>query len=123
MLGDNYIANATINLSPDEGDLPLIRVSEDQENATWLLGSGIPGVPSARLSDSASDIPGYQTMRRASAVVDTETGRQEGIAAQYAIRTGGSDDVELVVVIGDSARVYRGNEISDMDVEVYGAAV
>jgi hypothetical protein len=62
-------------------------------------------------------------MSRASAVVDTETGRQEGIAAQYAIRTSGSNDVEITIVIGDSARAYRGNEISDMDVEVYGAAV
>lgn len=123
VLGDNYIANATISLSTDEGKLQLIRVSEEQENATWLLGSGIAGVPSARLTESASDIPGYQTMSRASAVVDSETGRQEGIAAQYAIRTGGTNVVELVVVIGDSARVYRGNEISDMDVEVYGAAV
>lgn len=123
VLGDNYIANATISLTTDDGPLQLIRVSEEQENATWLLGSGISGVPSARLVESATDIPGYQTMNRASAVVDTENGRQEGIAAQYAIRTGGGNDVELVVVIGDAARAYRGNEISDMDVEVYGAAL
>lgn len=123
VLGDNFIANATITLSTDDGSIQLVRVTEEQDGATWLMGSGISGVPSARLTESASDVPGYQTMSRASAVVDSETGRQEGIAAQYAIRAGGSDEIELIVVIGDSARVFRGNEISDMDVEVYGAAV
>ena len=56
-------------------------------------------------------------------VVAAEGQHGEGIAAQFAIRTGSSSDVELTIVIGDSARAYRGNEISDMDVEVYGAAV
>ncbi len=122
VLGDNYIANATMHLATDEGSIHLVRVTEDVEDATWLMGSDIAGVPSARLTESSTDTPGYQTMSRASATVDTENGRQEGIAARYAMRTGGSQDVELVIQIGDSARVYRGNEISDMDIEVYGAA-
>lgn len=122
VLGDNYIANATMHLSTDEGAIHLVRVTEDQEGATWLMGSDISGVPSARLVESATDTPGYQTMSRASAIVDTENGRQEGIAARYAVRSGGGKDVELFIQIGDSARVYRGNEISDMDIEVYGAA-
>lgn len=122
VLGDNYIANATMRLSTDEGTIHLVRVTEDQEGATWLMGSDIAGVPSARLVESATDTPGYQTMSRASAIVDTENGRQEGIAARYALRSSGGQDVELVVQIGDSARVYRGNEISDLDIEVYGAA-
>jgi hypothetical protein len=122
VLGDNYVANATMHIATDEGTIHLVRVTEDQENAVWLMGSNIPDVPSARLTESTGDAPGYQTMSRAAATVDTETGRQEGIAARYALRSGSSDDVELVVSIGDSARVYRGNEISDMDIEVYGAA-
>lgn len=121
VLGDNYIANATIHLSTDEGSIYLVRVSEDQEGATWLMGSDIAGVPSARLTESSTSAPGYQTMSRASANVDTEKGRQEGIAARYALRTGGDQDVDLVIQIGDSARIYRGNEISDLDIEVYGA--
>lgn len=122
LLGDNFIANATMHLSTDEGAIKLVRVTEDQDGATWLMGSDITGVPSARLTESASETPGYQTMSRASAVVDSESGRQEGIAARYALRSGSGQDVELVISIGDSARVYRGNEISDMDIEVYGAA-
>lgn len=123
ILGDNYIANATMTLSTDDGDLKLVRVTEDQEGATWLLGSSVSGIPSARLTESAGDLPGYQTMNHASAVIDTETGRQEGVAARFSLRTGSESNVELIVVIGDSARTYRGNEISDMDIEVYGAAV
>ena len=111
-----------MRVSTDEGTIHLVRVTEDQENATWLMGSDIAGVPSARLTESAGDTPGYQTMSRASATVDTETGKQEGIAARYAIRAGTDTDIELVLMIGDSARTYRGNEISDMDIEVYGAA-
>jgi hypothetical protein len=122
VLGDNYIANATMRLSTDEGTIHLVRVTEDQDNATWLMGSDIAGVPSARLTESASDAPGYQTMSRASAVVDAESGKQEGIAARYALRSGADANVDLTIMIGDSARSYRGNEISDMDIEVYGAA-
>lgn len=122
VLGDNYIANATMHLSTDEGSIHLVRVTEDQEGATWLMGSDIAGVPSARLTESSTSAPGYQTMSRASADVDTENGHQKGIAARYALRSGDNQDVELVVQIGDSARVYRGNEIRDLDIEVYGAA-
>jgi hypothetical protein len=74
------------------------------------------------LTESTGDVPSYQTMQRASATLDTEQGRQEGVAVQYAARTEGSSQLELTLVIGDSARIYRGNEIRDIDVEVYGAA-
>lgn len=123
VLGDNYVANATMHIATDEGVIHLVRVTEDQENAVWLMGSDIPAVPSARLVESSGDAPGYQTMSRAAATVDTETGRQEGIAACYALRSGSGDGIELIIMIGDSARAYRGNEISDMDIEVYGAAL
>lgn len=122
VLGDNFIANATITVVTDQGPLQLVRVSEDKEGATWLLGSGVEGIISARLTESTGDVPSYQTMQRASATLDTEQGRQEGVAVQYAARTEGSDQLELTLVIGDSARIYRGNEIRDIDVEVYGAA-
>jgi hypothetical protein len=122
VLGDNFIANATITVVTDQGPLQLVRVTEDKEGATWLLGSGVEGIISARLTESTGDVPSYQTMQRASATLDTENGRQEGVAVQYAARSTGPDELELTLVIGDSARVYRGNEIRDIDVEVYGAA-
>jgi hypothetical protein len=122
VLGDNFVANATITVVTDQGPLQLVRVSEDKEGATWLLGSGVDGIISARLTESTGDAPSYQTMQRASATLDTENGRQEGVAVQFAARSTGPDELELTLVIGDSARVYRGNEIRDIDVEVYGAA-
>lgn len=122
VLGDNFVANATISLATDQGPLQLIRVTEEEDGATWLLGSGVEGIISARLTERFVEAPGYQTMSRASATVDTGNGRQEGVAAQYAARTTEDGELELVVVFGGSARVYRGNEIRDIDVEVYGAA-
>jgi hypothetical protein len=122
VLGDNFIANATISLATDQGPLQLIRVSEEEGGATWLLGSGVEGIVSARLTESLGEMPPYQTMQRAAATLDTENGRQEGVAVQYAARMTGGGELELTVVFGDSARVYRGNEIRDIDVEVYGAA-
>lgn len=122
VLGDNFVANATMTIVTDQGPLNLVRVSEDTAGATWLMGSGIKGIISARLTESTSDAPAYQTMHRGSATIDTEHGRQEGVAVQIAARSTAADDLELVLVIGESARVYRGNEISDMDVEIYGAA-
>lgn len=122
VLGDNFIANATISLATDQGPLQLIRVGEDENGATWLLGSGVEGIISARLTEQIGEPPAYQTMSRASATVDSESGRQEGVAAQYAARMNESGEVELIVVLGSSARIYRGNEIRDIDVDVYGAA-
>lgn len=122
LLGDNFIANASISIATDQGPLHLVRVSEDENGATWLLGSGVDGIPSARLSESVGEIPPYQTMQRASATLDTENGRQENLAIQYAARMTGEGQLELSVVFGNSSRTYRGNEIRDIDVEVYGAA-
>lgn len=122
VLGDNYVANAVIHVATDQGPLRLIRVSEDTEGATWLLGSGITGIFSARLTESAADTGGYQTLQRASARMETEKGVQEGVAVQYAARVTGDGHLELTLVFGDETRAYRGNEIRDMDVEVYGAA-
>ena len=122
ILGDNYVANATITIVTDQGPIQLIRVSEDKENATWLLGSGVDGVTSGKLTESNGDAPAYQTMQRAYATLDTEQGRQEGVAVQFAVRSDDPSRLELTLLIGDSARIYRGNEIRDIDVEVYGAA-
>lgn len=122
VMGDNFVANATVSLATDQGPLHLIRVTEEEDGATWLLGSGVVGIISARLTEQFVETPGYQTMSRASATVDTGNGKQEGVAAQFAARMTEDSELKLVVVFGGSARVYRGNEIRDIDVEIYGAA-
>lgn len=119
VLGDNYVANATITITTGEGPLNLIRVSED--GTTWLLGSGITGLPSARLTESPGDMPAGETMQRGTAVVDTPKGRQQDVAVQYRANAEG-DNVSLTLVIGETVTTYHGNEIRDIDVEVYGAA-
>jgi hypothetical protein len=123
VLGDNFVADATISLATDDGPLQLIRVAQGDQGATWLLGSGVPGIISARLTEVTSEgSPSYQTMNRATATIDTEKGRQEGVAAQYAAQTDNAGSLQLTLLIGDAPQVFRGNEIRDIDVEIYGAA-
>lgn len=123
VLGDNFVADATITLATDDGPLNLVRVGQDSAGATWLLGSGVAGIMSARLTEvSDGSSPAYQTMNRATATIDSAKGREEGIAARYAAQSDDPESLQLTVVIADAPRVFRGNEIRDIDVEVYGAA-
>ncbi|HWV24000.1 MAG TPA: hypothetical protein VNZ58_07405 [Thermomicrobiales bacterium] len=121
VLGDNFVANATITVTTADGPLNLIRVSEEELGATWLLGSGIESMPSARLTESTAGTPDAGTLQRGTAVIDTGKGRQEDVAVQYSSQHDG-DGISLTLVIGDTSHIYRGNEIRDIDVEVYGAA-
>lgn len=121
VLGDNFVANATITVTANAGPLNLVRVSEEETGATWLLGSGIEGVPSARLTESAGHISPGTPMQRGTAVIDTAKGRQEDVAVQYSVEADG-ERVSVTLVIGDAVTRYAGNEIRDIDVEVYGAA-
>jgi len=123
VLGDNFVADATITLSTQDGSLQLIRVGEEDSGAIWILGSGIDGVPSARLTEVADATPpSFQTTRPATATIVSAKGRQEGVAAHYVAQVGNDDTIELSLTIGDAPRTFRGNEIRDIDVEVYGAA-
>lgn len=122
VLGDNFLADATITLTTQDGPLQLIRVGQDDAGATWILGSGVEGIPSARMTEEAdASAPSYQTMQQATATVDSGKGRQEGVAARYAVQSA-DVTVRLTLMIGDTPRVFSGNEIRDIDVEVYGAA-
>jgi hypothetical protein len=123
VLGDNFLADATITLTTQDGPLQLIRVGQDDAGATWILGSGVSGVPSARLAEVADATQSsFQTTKPATATIVSEKGRQEGVAARYAAQVGNDNTIELTLTIGDAPRTFRGNEIRDMDVEVYGAA-
>ncbi len=122
VLGDNYIANGTITLDSDDGKIVLSRVSSETEGATWLLGSSISGIRSARVTEASGDGGGFQTMASATATIDTEQGKESDIAARYAYRDLGDNRVELTLALGDSIRQYRGSAIVDGDIEVYGVA-
>lgn len=122
VLGDNYIANGTMTLSSPDGAIRLIRVSDDLEGAAWLMGSDVAGVPSAKLVEQGPTSVGFGTMATADATIDTDKGQQEGVAARYSIRPTDSGDIELIIVLGDSATAYRGTEINDLDIETYGNA-
>lgn len=122
VLGDNYIANGTIKLTTDDGKIVLSRVSSETEGATWLLGSDVSGIGSARVTESAGSSGGFQTMASATAAIDTDQGQEQDVAARYAYRDLGDNQVEFTLAIGDSIKQYRGSAIVDGDIEVYGVA-
>lgn len=122
VLDDNYIANGTIKLRTDEGEMVLARVSTEANGATWLLGSSVPGMGSARLIESNEGESGFQTLVPATARIDTDQGSQEDIAARFAYRKLGDNQVELTLAIGDTIKRYTGSTLVDKDIEVYGVA-
>lgn len=122
VLGDNYITNGTIKLKTDDGEIILARVNAERDGATWLLGSSVPGMQSARVVEGGPGESGYQTMTSATASIDTDQGQENDLAARYAYRSLGDNRVEFVLALGDSMKTYSGSTIVDKDIEVYGVA-
>lgn len=122
VLGDNYITNGVIKLTADDGDIILARVNTDRAGATWLLGSSVPGMTSAKLTEGGASESGYQTMSSATAAIDTEQGKEDSLAARYAYRVLGDNRVEFTLAMGDTIKQYSGTTIVDKDIEVYGLA-
>lgn len=122
VLGDNFIANGIIKLKSGDGEIVLARVDEKTEGATWLLGSTIPGMTSAKLTEGKVTESGFQTMSTATAAIDTEQGQQQDLAARYSYRALGDNRVEFSLALGDTITEYSGSTIVDKDIEVYGLA-
>lgn len=122
VLGDNYITNGLITLNTSDGTILLARVSDESTGATWLLGSSVPGMRSARVVEAKSPTAGFQTMVAATAVIDTAQGKDDDIAARYAYRDLGNNRIDFTLAVGDSIRQFAGSTIVDKDIEVYGVA-
>lgn len=122
VLGDNYIANGTISIKTDDGNILLARVSADTEGATWLLASSISGMNSAKLTEGTASGGGFQTMVSGTVTIDTDQGKEEAIPARYAYRDLGDNRVEFNLAFGDTIKQFAGTTIVDDDIEVYGVA-
>lgn len=122
VLGDNYITNGIITLKTDDGNILLARVSTEPEGATWLLGSSVSGMNSARVTEESAGEGGFQTMVPGTASIDTGQGQEDGIPARYAYRDLGDNRVEFTLAFGDTIKQFTGSTIVDKDVEVYGVA-
>ena len=122
VLGDNYIANGIISLKTDDGNVLLARVSTESDGATWLLGSSVPGMTSARLTEEEASSGGFQTMVPGTASIDTGQGEESDIPARYSYRDLGDNRVEFTLAFGDTIKQFSGSTIVDKDIEVYGVA-
>lgn len=122
ILGDNFIANGTIKLKAADGDIVLARVDSKSEGATWVLGSSIPGMASAKLTEGAANEGGFQSMTAATAAIDTDQGQEKDLSGRYSYRAMGDNGVEFSLALGDTITVYTGSALVDDDIEVYGVA-
>lgn len=122
VLGDNYITNGIISLKTDDGNILLARVSSESEGATWLLGSSVSGMNSARVTEESAGSSGFQTMVPGTASIDTGQGKEDGIPARYSYRDLGDNRVEFMLAFGDTIKQFSGSTIVDADIEVYGVA-
>lgn len=123
VLGDDFQAKATVDLKDGDLSVKLIRIGETEgKDSIWYVGASSPEVPSARLVEKEGGVSSDPTMRTAVATVESERGKQERVAASYAVvpQTNG-DAVAFVLTISGTRRYFIGAPIHDLDVEVYGS--
>lgn len=124
VLGDDFQAKATVALRDGDLSIKLIRIGEtDGADSIWYVGSSSPEVPSARLVEKEEGGGSPETtMRTAVATVESERGKQDRVAASYAIVPQSTDGaVAFVLSISGTRRYFIGSMIHDLDVEVYGS--
>lgn len=119
VLGDNFIANGVINLQTSAGEAILVRVSNEPSGATWLLGSSVPGVASARLTEGDGATGSTSELTSATAHIDTAQGQQKDVAARYSYTELGDNQVEFTLSLGDTIVTYTGTAVVNNDIEVY----
>lgn len=122
VLGDDFQAKATVDLKDGDLSVKLIRIGETEgKDSIWYVGASSPDVPSARLVEKEGGVSSEPTMRTAVATVESERGKQERVAASYAVvpQTTG-DAIAFVLTISGMRRDFIGAPIHDLDVEVYG---
>lgn len=127
VLGDDYVANAIVQLVDGDTRIAFIRVGKNPDGeAVWFVGASTPQVPSAQLVEVDAAAGGSSTAfdpttRTATASVDTGKGQKDRTTAEYAVvPQSGSETVELLLVLGGTRRTFSGRPIHDADVVVYG---
>lgn len=121
VLGDNYIANGMVSLAAAGGQIILLRVTTESSGATWLLGSDISGVTSAKLTEGDDSVASTAELTSATATIDTEQGKRSDVAARYAYTNLGDNQVGFTLALGDTIVSFTGTTVNDKDIEVYSA--
>ncbi len=124
VLGDDFQAKATVALIDGDLSIKLIRIGEtDGTDSIWYVGASSPNVPSARLVEKQEGgCTPEPTMRTAVATVESERGKQDRVAAGYAVvPQPAGDAVAFMLTISGTRRYFIGTPIHDLDVEIYGS--
>lgn len=125
VLGDDYVANAVVELVDGDLRINFIRVGKNPDgNAVWFVGASTPDVPSAQLVEEASGgkADGFDpSTRAATASVDTGKGSKTRVPAEYAVAPqADASSVGMLLVLGGVRHEFTGRPVHDQDVAVYG---
>lgn len=124
VLGDDYIANAVVELADGEMRLFFVRVGKNADGgAVWFVGASAPVVPTAQLvEETANKGAAFDpTTRTASATVETEKGKQQRVSADYAVIAQGNE-ISALLVLGGTRHTFTGQPVHDLDIVIYGKA-
>jgi hypothetical protein len=124
VLGDDYIANAVVELTDGDLRISYVRVGKNADGgAVWFVGASSPDVPTAQLVEEPADRGAAfdPATRSANATVETDKGAQSRVSAEYAVVSEG-DAVNALLVLGGTRHAFTGRPVHDLDIAVYGKA-
>lgn len=124
VLGDDYIANAVVELADGDVRISFVRVGKNADGgAVWFVGASSPAVPTAQLVEESKDEGAAfdPTTRSVDATVETEKGQRSRVSAEYSVASRG-DAVDALLVLGGTRHAFTGRPVHDLDITVYGKA-
>lgn len=124
VLGDDYIANAVVELADGDLRISFVRVGKNADgSAVWFVGASSPDVSTAQMVEESTDKGAAfdPTTRTANAAVETEKGQRSRVSAEYAVVSQG-EAVNALLVLGGTRHVFTGRPVNDLDIAVYGKA-
>jgi hypothetical protein len=125
VLGDNFTADATIDLQYRDLRIKLIRISGDkQQGERWLLGSSsTESFPSADLieanTETAVATTGTFSSLPATASLSGPQGTNNNVPASFSYENDDAN-ISMELNVGGGVRSFQGKLLKDIDVEIYG---
>jgi len=126
VLGDNFTADATIDLQYRDLRIKLIRIDNDQQQGErWLLGSSsVETFPSADLveatnTETAVATTGTFSSLPATASLKGPQGSNDNVPVSFSYANDESA-ISMEINIGGTVRSFNGRLLKDIDVEIYG---
>lgn len=125
VLGDNFTADATIDLNYRDLRIKLIRIAGDkQQGERWLLGSSsTESFPSADLieahAETAVATTGTFSSLPATISLAGPQGSNDNVPASFSYANDDAN-ISMEINVGGTVRSFSGKLLKDIDIEIYG---